>query len=269
MIAANVAAGRLIERHKLSALYRVHAAPTEQKLEDLRAYLDELGLRLAGGHNPSPEHFTRLLDRVADRADREVVHTMVLRSLAQAVYHPKNIGHFGLALPCYAHFTSPIRRYPDLIVHRAIKQIIDEKSRRSYPYDLETMTFLGEHTSMTERRADDATRDAVTWLKCEYMMDKIGESYDGVVTAVTAFGLFVLLNQVHVEGLVHVSALGNEYFHFDAEKHRLSAERSGRVFRVGDTIRVQVTRVDLDDRKVDLELVAGKGRKTRRGGGRR
>lgn len=268
MISANVAAGRLIERQRLNALYRVHASPTEEKLEDLRVYLDELGLRLAGGHNPSPKHFTKLLDRVVDRADREVVHTMVLRSLAQAVYQPKNIGHFGLALPCYAHFTSPIRRYPDLIVHRAIKHIIEKKSRRGYPYDLETMTFLGEHASMTERRADDATRDAVTWLKCEYMLDKIGESYDGVITAVTSFGLFVLLTQVHVEGLVHVSALGHEYFHFDAERHRLSGERSGRVFHVGDAVRVSVSRVDLDERKVDLEL-EDDGRRGRKRTGRR
>ncbi len=266
MIAANVAAGRLIERHKMSALYRVHAAPSEEKIEDLHAYLDELGLRLAGGDNPSPKHFSKLLERVADRADREVVHTMVLRSLAQAVYHPKNIGHFGLALPCYSHFTSPIRRYPDLIVHRAIKHIVENRSRKHYPYDLETMTFLGEHTSMTERRADDATRDAITWLKCEYMMDKVGESYGGVITAVTAFGLFVLLDDVHVEGLVHVSALGSEYFHFDAERHRLAGERTGRVFHVGDTVRVKVSRVDLDDRKVDLELEDGGRRGARRAG---
>ncbi len=269
MISANVAAGRLIERHKLNALYRVHAAPSEEKIEDLRAYLEELGLRLAGGNNPSPKHFTKLLQRVADRADREVVHTMVLRSLAQAIYHPKNVGHFGLALPCYAHFTSPIRRYPDLIVHRAIKHIIEKRSRRSYPYNLETMTFLGEHTSMTERRADDATRDAVTWLKCEYMLDKVGETFQGVITAVTAFGLFVLLTEVHVEGLVHVSALGGEYFHFDAERHRLSGERSGRVFHVGDELQVSVSRVDLDERKVDLELEDSRRRGRRTYGRRR
>jgi ribonuclease R len=269
MIAANVAAGRLIERHKLSALYRVHAAPSEEKIEDLHAYLDELGLRLAGGSNPSPKHFSKLLERVIDRADREVVHTMVLRSLAQAVYHPKNIGHFGLALPCYAHFTSPIRRYPDLIVHRAIKHIVEKRSRKHYAYDLEAMTFLGEHASMTERRADDATRDATTWLKCEYMMDKVGESYEGVITAVTGFGLFVLLNGVLVEGLVHVSALGSEYFHFDAERHRLAGERTGRVFHVGDTVRVKVSRVDLDERKVDLELEDGGRRGGRRSGRRR
>ena len=269
MISANVAAGRLIERHRLNALYRVHASPSEEKLEDLRAYLDELGLRLAGGHNPSPKHFAKLLERVADRADKEVVHTMVLRSLAQAVYHPKNIGHFGLALPCYAHFTSPIRRYPDLIVHRAIKHIIEKRSRKYYPYDLETMTFLGEHTSMTERRADDATRDAISWLKCEYMLDKVGETFAGVISAVTSFGLFVLLTEVHVEGLVHVSALGGEYFNFDAERHRLSGERSGRVFHVGDAVQVSVSRVDLDERKVDLELEEGKRRSRRRIGRRR
>ncbi|HEY5701608.1 MAG TPA: ribonuclease R [Gammaproteobacteria bacterium] len=266
MIAANVAAGRLIERHKLSSLYRVHAAPSEEKLEDLHAYLDELGLRLAGGMNPSPKHFARLLERVKERPDKEVVHTMVLRSLAQAMYQPKNHGHFGLALPCYAHFTSPIRRYPDLLVHRAIKHIISGRSRRTYPYDLETMVVLGEHTSMTERRADEATRDASNWLKCEYMMSKVGETYSGTVTAITAFGVFVLLEQVYVEGLVHVSALGHEYFHFDPERHRLFGERSGREFGVGDRVRVDVVRVDLDERKVDLELAGGAPRKeTRRG----
>ncbi len=269
MISANVAAGRLIERHKVNALYRVHASPSEEKIEDLHAYLNELGLRLAGGDNPSPKHYAKLLERVADRADREVVHTMVLRSLAQAVYHPKNIGHFGLALPCYAHFTSPIRRYPDLIVHRAIKHIVEKQSRKKYPYDLETMTFLGEHTSMTERRADDATRDAISWLKCEYMMDKVGQSYQGVVTAVTAFGLFVLLTEVHVEGLIHISALGGEYFHFDAEHHSLAGERSGRVFHVGDSVRASVLRVNLDDRKVDLELVDGNKGVSRRSRRRR
>ncbi|MDX1514400.1 MAG: ribonuclease R [Gammaproteobacteria bacterium] len=269
MIAANIAAGRLIERQKTVSLYRVHAAPSEQKLEDLQVFLDELGLRLAGGKNPSPKHFARLLERVEDRADRSVVHNMVLRSLAQAMYQPKNQGHFGLALPCYAHFTSPIRRYPDLLVHRAIKHVIDGKSRRTYPYDLETMTFLGEHTSMTERRADEATRDAVNWLKSEYMQSKVGETFGGTVTAVTSFGLFVLLETVYVEGLVHISALGHEYFHFDPEHHRLRGERSGREFRVGDQVQVEVVRVDLDERKVDLELAGREARGAKRGPGRR
>lgn len=269
MIAANIAAGRLIERHKLNSLYRVHAAPSEEKLENLHVYLNELGLRLAGGKNPAPKHFARLLERVNERPDKEVVHTMVLRSLAQAMYQPKNQGHFGLALACYAHFTSPIRRYPDLLVHRAIKHILSASSRRSYPYDLETMTFLGEHTSMTERRADEATRDAVNWLKCEYMLSKVGETYGGTVTAITSFGLFVLLESVYVEGLVHISALGHEYFHFDPERHRLFGERSGRAFGVGDSVRVEVVNVDLDERKVDLELAGGRQRTGQRGPRRR
>jgi ribonuclease R len=264
MIAANIAAGRLIERHKLNSLYRVHAAPSEEKLENLHVFLDELGLRLAGGKNPAPRHFASLLERVNERPDKEVVHTMVLRSLAQAMYQPKNQGHFGLALACYAHFTSPIRRYPDLLVHRAIKHIISASSRRSYPYDLETMTFLGEHTSMTERRADEATRDAVNWLKCEYMLGKVGETFGGTVTAITSFGLFVLLESVYVEGLVHISALGHEYFHFDPERHRLFGERSGREFGVGDSVRVEVVNVDLDERKVDLELAGGRQRTGKR-----
>ena len=269
MIAANVAAGRLIERHRLSMLYRVHAAPSKEKIEEIHAYLNELGLRLAGGGNPSPKHFAKLLERVSERADREVVHTMVLRSLAQAVYQPKNIGHFGLALPCYAHFTSPIRRYPDLLVHRAIKHIIQRRSLREYTYDLETMTLLGEHTSMTERRADEATRDVSNWLKCEYMTSKLGATYSGVITTVTAFGLFILLDEVYVEGLVHVSALGNEYFHFDPERHLLKGERTGHVYGAGDTVTVEVVRVDLDDRKIDFELTGGAGIKPRRGRRRR
>ena len=269
MIAANVAAGRLIERHRLSMLYRVHAAPSKEKIEEIHAYLNELGLRLAGGGSPSPKHFAKLLERVSERADREVVHTMVLRSLAQAVYQPKNIGHFGLALPCYAHFTSPIRRYPDLLVHRAIKHIIQRRSLREYTYDLETMTLLGEHTSMTERRADEATRDVSNWLKCEYMTSKLGETYSGVITTVTSFGLFILLDEVYVEGLVHVSALGNEYFHFDPERHLLKGERTGHVYGAGDTVTVEVVRVDLDDRKIDFELTSEAGSKPRRGRRRR
>jgi ribonuclease R len=179
----------------------------------------------------------------------------MLRSLRLAVYGPVNLGHFGLALEAYTHFTSPIRRYPDLLVHRAIRSLITSGKNHRYPYEPATMQALGEHCSMTERRADEATRDAVAWLKCEFMLDKVGDEYDGIISSVTGFGLFVELKEIYVEGLVHITALPNDYYHFDAIGHRLRGERSGRVFRLGNTVRVKVMRVNLDDRKIDFDMV--------------
>ena len=254
MIAANVAAARFLERSKLPALYRVHDRPDADKVAELREFLAELGLRLGGGARPEARHYRALIRRIEGRDDSELVQGVLLRSLAQAAYSPNNIGHFGLALASYAHFTSPIRRYPDLVVHRAIKHALAGLRRDRFVYDAETMTTLGEHTSMTERRADEATRDAVSWLKCEYMMDKVGEIYSGIVTGVTSFGLFVTLDEIHVEGLVHVSTLGHDYFHFDPAAHRLQGERSRTVFRLADRVQVRVVRVDLDERKIDFEL---------------
>ena len=194
---------------------------------------------------------------------------MLLRSLAQAAYTPRNIGHFGLALESYAHFTSPIRRYPDLLVHRAIKHVLHGHSLERFDYDADTMVSLGAHTSMTERRADEATRDAIGWLKCEFMLDRIGEQFDGTIMGVTSFGVFVTLDEIHVEGLIHVSALGSDYFHFDPGGHRLMGERSGAVFRLADRVRVRVQRVDLDERKIDLELADSGKRSGLRRAGRR
>ena len=273
MIAANVAAARFLQRQKLPGLYRIHAGPTEDRLNKLRAFLGELGLGLSGGEKPSPLDYTRLLERIRDRPDAHLIQTVMLRSLAQAVYSPGNIGHFGLALDAYAHFTSPIRRYPDLQVHRAIRHALNGGKPADFPYNHAELVGLGEHCSMTERRADEAVRDAVEWLKCEYMLDKVGQTFDGIITAVTAFGLFVELRGVFVEGLVHVTALRNDYYHFDPVGHRLHGERSGQVYRLGDRLTVRVTRVDLDERKIDFEPVESerreKGRRNRWNRGRR
>jgi ribonuclease R len=264
MVAANVASARLLSKRKMPALYRVHEGPPADKLEDLRAFLGELGLRLGGGKEPEPRHYAALLERVAGRPDAHLIQTVLLRSLAQAVYSPVNTGHFGLALPCYTHFTSPIRRYPDLLVHRAIRHLVRGGAADDFAYDHEDMVPLGDHCSMTERRADDATRDAVDWLKCEFMLDKVGEVFTGIVSAVTSFGIFVELDDVYVEGLVHVSALGDDYFHFDPAHHRLQGERTRSMFRLADRVTVRVVRVSLDERKIDFELVAGRVRAGRR-----
>ena len=264
MIAANVAAARFLQRHKIPGLYRIHEGPTEDRLNKLRAFLGELGLGLSGGEKPTPRDYTRVLERVKDRPDAHLIQTVMLRSLAQATYSPGNAGHFGLALDAYAHFTSPIRRYPDLQVHRAIRHILSGGKPADFPYSHADLIGLGEHCSMTERRADEATRDAVEWLKCEFMLDKIGQLYDGVITGVTGFGLFVELSGVYVEGLIHVTALRNDYYQFDPVGHRLRGERSGQVYRLGDSLRVRVVRVDLDERKIDFELADSERREEKR-----
>jgi ribonuclease R len=255
MIAANVAAARFLQRNKIPGLYRIHEGPTEERLKKLRAFLGELGLGLSGGEKPTPRDYTRVLEGVKGRADAHLIQTVMLRSLAQATYSPANAGHFGLALEAYAHFTSPIRRYPDLQVHRAIRHILNGGKAADFPYTQADLLGLGEHCSMTERRADEATRDAVEWLKCEFMLDKIGQVYDGVITGVTGFGLFVELSGVYVEGLIHVTALRNDYYQFDPVGQRLRGDRSGQIYRLGDSLRVRVVRVDLDERKIDFELI--------------
>ncbi|MCL5802080.1 MAG: ribonuclease R [Gammaproteobacteria bacterium] len=260
MVAANVAAAEFLLERKIPALYRVHQGPTGEKLDDLRGFLAELGLNLGGGDNPEPKHYAKLLASIQQRPDLYLIQTVLLRSLRQAVYSPENIGHFGLAYEAYTHFTSPIRRYPDLLVHRAIRHLLAGKPAAEFDYTPAMMLSYGEHCSMTERRADEATRDAVDWLKCEYMMDKVGQEFDGLITGVTGFGVFVMLKDIYVEGLVHVTALGSDYYHFDYAKHRLSGERTGVVYRLGDPLRVKVMRVSLDDKKIDFELVE-QGRK--------
>lgn len=256
MITANVATARFLLKHKIPALYRIHDGPTAEKLEDLRAFLAEFGLYLQGGDEPRAQDYARLLGEIHGRPDSHLIQTVLLRSLRQAVYSPDNIGHFGLAFDAYAHFTSPIRRYPDLIVHRAIRHVLAGKQVDTFLYDHDGMVALGEHCSQTERRADEATRDAVDWLKCEFMLDEVGEEFDGTISSVTSFGLFVELDDIYVEGLIHVTGLANDYYHFDPVKHRMIGERTNQTYRLGDRIRIRVARVDLDERKIDFDLAA-------------
>lgn len=270
MLCANVAMASFLQDHDMPGLYRVHDGPPAEKLEKLRGFLTELGLTLNRGKgDPTPKDYLALLETVRERADFQLIQTVMLRSLSQAVYSPDNNGHFGLNYEAYTHFTSPIRRYADLLNHRAVRSVIRSRKEtehvqrvgaasmpkaRIYPYDLPRLEQVGVEVSLTERRADEATRDVVTWLKCEFMLDRVGDTFAGVVTAVTGFGLFVELTDIYVEGLVHVTALPGDYYHFDPLHHRLSGERSGRSFRLGDTVEVIVARVDLDERKIDFEM---------------
>lgn len=283
MLCANVAAARFFERHELPVLYRVHEGPGEQKLENLRAFLGELGLGLRGGLKPTPEDYQLLIEQISTRDDAHIVQTMLLRSLSQAVYQAENLGHFGLNYPGYAHFTSPIRRYPDLLVHRAIRSIVRSKERSKlvqrvrgaseltkaqiYPYDDAAMAAFGTRCSLTERRADEATREVQSWLKCEYLREHVGTEFEGVVSAVTGFGLFVELNDLYIEGLVHVTSLPGDYYRFDPAQQRLVGERTGRSFQLGAAIKVLVASVNLDERKIDLEPVTLPEHRKRKGSG--
>lgn len=256
MILANVSAAKFLLKNNMPALYRVHGSPKETKIEGLKEFLAEVGLSLAGGEKPGPGDYAELLESIQDRPDMHLIQTVLLRSLQQAVYTPDNNGHFGLAHDAYAHFTSPIRRYPDLLVHRGIRHIVRGGDAESYYYTENTMRAFGEHCSQTERRADEATRDAVDWLKCEFMMDKVGEVFEGTITSVTGFGLFVELDKIYVEGLIHVTSLEHDYYHFDASHHRLVGERTGQTFRLGDHIVASVAKVNLEDKKIDFDLVS-------------
>ena len=263
MIAANVAAAWFLSSCKIPVVYRVHEGPNEVKLADLREFLRESGLNLRGGAKPQARDYAELLNKVRSRPDFGLIQTVLLRSLSQATYTPVNVGHFGLAHEAYTHFTSPIRRYPDLLVHRAIRHALDVSvpggTAKKFAYDVAAMEAMGLHCSATERRADEATRDAVDWLKCEFMMDKVGEEFDGIITGVTTFGIFVELREIYVEGLVHVTALKNDYYHFDSARHRLQGERTGKNYRLADPVRIKVMRVDLDSKKIDFELAGEEG----------
>lgn len=262
MITANTAAAKFLNRKKMPRLLRIHDGPGAEKLLALKTFLGELGLHLGGGAQPTPLDYMHLLESVKDRKDAHLIQTILLRSMSQAVYSPDTKGHFGLALEAYTHFTSPIRRYPDLLVHRAIRHCLSGKKVGEFHYTHPDMVLLGEHCSANERRADDATRDVVSWLKCEYMMDKIGEEFDGIISAVTGFGFFVELQSIYVEGLVHIASLHNDYFDFDAGRHQLYGERTGVRYRLGDLVKVRVVRVNLDDKKIDFELLqSGKSAK--------
>ena len=265
MIMANVAAARFVEKHNEPALFRVHDRPSDDHISALRSVLSELGLTLGGGLKPQPKDYATLMDEVSERPDREMLQTMLLRSMKQAIYDPENRGHFGLALASYGHFTSPIRRYPDLALHRAIKYVLakehGEQKERWTPTggwhsDLEEMLQLGMHCSMTERRADEATRNVADWLKCDFMQDHVGEVFSGVIASVTGFGFFVRLSDLFIDGLVHVSTLDNDYYRYDNIGQRLIGESSGMVYRLGDTVEIRVEAVHMDERKIDFALVS-------------
>ncbi|CAM8803496.1 ribonuclease R [Burkholderia pseudomallei] len=284
MLAANVCAADFLKRNKHPGLYRVHAGPTPEKLENLRAFLRDMGLTLGGGDTPHASDYAALMAHIRDRPDAQMLQPMLLRSVQQAVYSPDNIGHFGLAYDAYAHFTSPIRRYPDLLTHRAIYAILsgkkytpkspegvelntalspraramqreDDEARGRARSNAAIWEELGLHCSSNERRADEASRDVEAWLKCYFMRDKLGEEYGGMVNGVTSFGIFVQLDALFIEGLVHVTELGADYFQYDEVKNELRGERTGIRYRLSDRVRVQVSRVDLDARKIDFRLV--------------
>ena len=289
MLAANVCSADFIAQSKHPGLFRVHEGPTPEKMETLRNYLKATGLGMTIGDDPKPGEFQAIAQATKDRPDAQQIHSMLLRSMQQAIYTPANSGHFGLAFDAYTHFTSPIRRYPDLLVHRVIKAIL-EKAR----YQLPTLPVPGEahaklarrlekglaskvkdpgekprkasaeglaweaaglHCSANERRADEASRDVEAWLKCKYMREHLGEEYGGVVSSATSFGLFVTLDSMYVEGLVHITELGGEYFRFDEMRQELRGERTGTRYAIGTRVRIQVSRVDLDGRKIDFRLV--------------
>ncbi len=255
MLAANVAAASFLNNNNIPTLYRNHKGPTNDKLNDVRSFLKELGLELTGGKDPDPADYAKLLASISGRVDQRLIQTVMLRSLSQAVYDNKNIGHFGLAFESYAHFTSPIRRYPDLMVHRAIKHIVDGKKPEKFYLNAMQMHELGMHCSAAERKADEASWDVIDWLKCEFMQEHVDEEFTGIITGVTGFGLFVELEDIFVEGLVHVTALGNDYYKFDSVHHRMIGEHSNRIFRLADKIKIRVVRVNLDERQIDFELV--------------
>jgi ribonuclease R len=288
MLAANVCTARFLEDSDLPVLYRIHEGPNPEKLDNLSAFLREMGLVLTRKDKPEPKDYQRILESVGDRPDAHLIQTMLVRSMLQAVYAPENIGHFGLGFDAYTHFTSPIRRYPDLLVHRALRFLIREGKKKQqirqvdgapkltrkeiYPYQLKDMQHFGETCSTYERRADAASYDVQDWLKCEYVQDRVGDDFEGTVASVTGFGLFVMLNDIYVEGLVHITALANDYYKFDPVHQMLVGEHSGTTFHLGDSVRVRVARVDLDDRKIDLQLLDSSGNvaadKARKGRGK-
>ncbi len=289
MLTANVCAADLLERHKHPGLYRIHAGPTEEKLNQLRTFLKQLGLSLGGGTTPSASDYAALMEKIKGRPDAVLLQTMLLRSMQQAVYSPDNIGHFGLSYDAYAHFTSPIRRYPDLLTHRAIKAVLAGKvyhpkgivteslntalspaarkmqakdraaGKKRAEGDLAIWEALGIHCSANERRADEASRDVEAWLKCYFVRDKLGEEFTGTIAGVASFGIFVQLDALYIEGMVHVTDLGADYFQYDEARHELRGERTGIRYQLTDRVTVQVSRVDLDARRIDLRLVQEPG----------
>lgn len=269
MILANVSAAKFVKKHKGEVLYRVHEAPSEQKLANFKEFLAERGLSMPGGLEPTPSDYQNVMLQIANRPDAELIQVMLLRSMRQAIYTPDNEGHFGLALEEYAHFTSPIRRYPDLVLHRVIRYLLAKERGEAtekwtqdggYHYQLDELDQLGEECSTTERRADEATRDVSDWLKCEFMQDHVGDTFEAVIASVTSFGLFVRLNELFIDGLVHISSLGSDYYQFDPMRQRLIGEHTGQVYQVGDPVTVKVAAVNLDDRQIDLVMLGDDGK---------
>ncbi len=263
MIMANVAAAKMIEKHQAHGLFRVHDQPDPDRLAHFRSFLAELGIVTKLSVDPDPIELTQELERLAEREDIDLIQVMLLRSMKQAMYQEENNGHFGLALEAYAHFTSPIRRYPDLVVHRTIKSILKtqgEKTTGAHAYKQDEAEAIGVNCSMTERRADEATREVSDWLKCEYMQDHLGEIFEGIISSVTNFGFFVRINDLYIDGLVHVTSLRNDYYQFDAGKHLLIGESSRKIYRMGDHVVVKVAQVSLDQRKIDFVLLDSEGR---------
>ncbi len=259
MISANIAAAKFLEKHEIPGLFRVHGGPKEDKMDDVKDFVQSLGLKFKSSDKVQATDYARIINQVKDRPDFHLIQTVLLRSLSQAVYSPDNDGHFGLSLENYAHFTSPIRRYPDLLVHRAIRHIIQGKKVPAYFYRHSDMVMHGEHCSANERRADEATRDAVSALKCEYMMSKVGETFKGVISSVTGFGIFVELNDIYVEGLVHITNLPKDYYQYEPVTHRLIGEHNGQNFQLGDPVTVTIAGVNLDERKIDFDLESHDG----------
>jgi ribonuclease R len=268
MVAANVEAAKRIRKGRIAGLYRVHEGPDEDRLEELVVFLRTFGHKLAPS-KLSPKEINRILASVVGKPEEEIVETVVLRSMKQARYQPNNVGHFGLALGAYAHFTSPIRRYPDLLVHRAIKWLNDKRSANGYRYGLEEMERLGEHCSLTERRADEATREVAERLKCIYLKDRVGETFDVVISSVVPFGLFVRLPEIQSDGLVHVTALPRDYYHRDETGTVLKGERTGRAYRLTEVLKVRLAAVNVEERKIDFVPVDNDGQAAQPRRGRR
>jgi ribonuclease R len=251
-----VCASDFLAQNNQATLYRIHEGPTPEKLEALRSMLKDFGLSLGGGDEPHAKDYAALLTRIKDQPYAGLLQTVMLRSLRQAVYSPDNVGHFGLAYEGYTHFTSPIRRYPDLLVHRAIKAVLEGGT-----YDAGDWAALGVHCSETERRADDATRDVESWLKCYFMQDHVGDEFEGTVSGVAGFGLFVTLDELFIDGLVHISDLGNDYYQYDQQRHLLRGERTGVRYQLGARVKVRVVRVDIETTKIDFVLADMAGRR--------
>ncbi|NNC98284.1 MAG: ribonuclease R, partial [Gammaproteobacteria bacterium] len=254
MIAANVEAAKFLGQKNLSTLYRVHPSPDMDRMEELSKFLNLHGLSLGRYNTLTAKHFAKVLEQAKERDDKDMIETVILRSMQRAVYSPDNIGHFGLAHENYAHFTSPIRRYPDLLVHRGIRHLISGNAPKSFAYRPKEMETLGVHCSMTERRADDATREATDWLKCEFMSERVGEVFEAVISSVQDFGLFVEIPEYKIEGLIHVSSLDNDYYHYDRERQWLRGEHAGKTFKLRDRVKVRLTDVDMVEKQMAFEL---------------